>query len=243
MQPYSDDFYGYLQVGSRRSAKEIVPLVIKLVQPRNVIDIGCGTGTWLAVFKEYAIDDIWGVDGDYVNRSLLEIPQERFLSVDLSCAFDIGRTFDLVVSLEVGEHLAAEHANTFVTSLIRLGTIVLFSAAVPYQIGAHHINEQWPEYWVQLFAARGYAVIDCFRSKVWQNMNVDWWYAQNIFLFVQRDYLKIGKTWTNWLRSFVPQLSQKGSSSPRIHASLYREFEKTTSAQLCIIHPRKYLHA
>ena len=55
--------------------------------------------------------------------------------------------FDLVVSLEVAEHLPKECADIFVDSLVRLGPIILFSAAIPQAGGTCHINEQWPEYW------------------------------------------------------------------------------------------------
>src|ERR1039458_216669 len=40
--------------------------------------IGCGDGTWLSVFRKLAVDDILGIDGDYVTRDLLQIPQDRF---------------------------------------------------------------------------------------------------------------------------------------------------------------------
>ena len=81
MQPYTEDFYKDIKDGSRSSAKEIVPLVLELVRPRSVIDIGCGIGTWLSVFVELGINDVYGIDGAHIDRKKLEIPEERFLSV------------------------------------------------------------------------------------------------------------------------------------------------------------------
>jgi hypothetical protein len=61
---------------------------------------------------------------------------------------------------------------------------VLFSAAIPKQGGAGHVNERWPSYWAQLFAARGYRAIDLVRPLVWNDDRVAYFYAQNIVLYL-----------------------------------------------------------
>jgi SAM-dependent methyltransferase len=216
MQPYNEQFYQNIKERSRRSAKEVIPLVLELIQPRSVVDVGCGAGTWLSVFKEFGIDDFLGVDGDWVDKKMLEIPEERFLAFDLTTPLRIDKQFDLVVSLEVAEHLPSECAEMLVESLTRLGPVILFSAAIPFQGGTHHVNEQWPEYWVKFFRERRYFVIDCIRKKIWQNDNVEWFYAQNILMFVRWDYLEN-------------------------HPLLKKEFENTSTCQLSIVHPKKYL--
>src|SRR5881296_3388824 len=161
MMTYSDAFFHARMTASRRSAQEIVPLVLEFVHPERVIDVGCGLGTWLSVFQQCGIHDVWGVDGDYVNRKMLQIPEERFMAVDLTEHVVVKGQFDLVVSLEVAEHLPPECAEAFVASLTGLGPVVLFSAAIPFQRGTHHVNEQWPEYWAARFEKHGYVGIDC----------------------------------------------------------------------------------
>lgn len=59
---YSRNFYQTLNEGVKRSAEIIVPLVLDVVKPQSVIDIGCGTGTWLSVFQKYGVEDILGFD-------------------------------------------------------------------------------------------------------------------------------------------------------------------------------------
>src|SRR5262249_37347034 len=98
MQPASNGYYRALSDGARRSARVVLPLVLEFVRPRSVIDVGCGLGTWLAVFREHGVADVWGVDGDYVDRERLEIPAGRFLAHDLSQPLPLGRSFALVVS-------------------------------------------------------------------------------------------------------------------------------------------------
>ncbi len=190
---YSEDFFKSHEIGALKSAKEIVPLVIELVHPKSVIDIGCGTGVWLSIFKDYGIDDIYGIDGEWVDKSSILIDQDHFLTIDLNNIFDLKRRFDLALCLEVAEHLPRKSASGLVSSLTKLASIILFSAAIPYQGGHNHINEQWPTYWVEHFSRHGFIVLDPFRHKIWDNENVAPWYAQNLLLFAQEDYLKLNK--------------------------------------------------
>jgi SAM-dependent methyltransferase len=214
---YTSDFYVTHKDGSRRSAEVFAPLVIGLVNPSSVVDVGCGVGTWLSVFKTLGVTEILGLDGDYVDQSQLEIDKSVFLAADLTRPFQVDRQFDLVVSLEVAEHLPKQCASRFVESLIRLGPIVLFSAAIPHQGGTRHINEQWPEYWVNHFSDHGYEAIDCIRRRVWNDDRVEWWYAQNTFLFVEGEYL-------------------------RRHPQLENELGASQSpTPLAFVHPTKYL--
>lgn len=162
---YDEKFYRIQQIGSKTSAKEIVPLVVDLIQPKSVIDVGCGVGTWLSVFMDHGIKDVLGIDGTWVDKKMLLIPENCYLSHDLKRPINISRSFDLVLSLEVAEHLPKEYSRLFIKSLVSLGPLVLFSAAIPSQGGKNHLNEQWQEYWVDLFMKENYAVIDAIRRK------------------------------------------------------------------------------
>ncbi|HVW87604.1 MAG TPA: methyltransferase domain-containing protein [Bryobacteraceae bacterium] len=187
--PYDNSFFGSQRNGALRSAAEVVPVIVELLAPRSVVDVGCGTGAWLSVFRTHGIEDVVGVDGGYVNPALLTIPADSFVAADLSKPIHLRRRFDLVMSLEVAEHLDPSAASEFVRSLTSLGDVVLFSAAIPGQCGVHHVNEQWPDYWRALFDRNNYELIDCLRDRIWDNPEIEFWYRQNMLLFVQRDYL------------------------------------------------------
>lgn len=49
---YDAKFYLSQEDGSYRSADIIVPIVLSLHQPKTVIDVGCGLGTWARRFME-----------------------------------------------------------------------------------------------------------------------------------------------------------------------------------------------
>ncbi len=181
---YDQAFFDSLLEGARGSARQVIPMLLEWLQPQSVIDVGCGLGAWLSVFRELGIQDYLGVDGDYVDRSHLQFPVEAFLAKDLTQPLRLDRQFDLAVSLEVAEHLPAESASILIESLTKLSDVVLFSAAVPFQGGTGHLNEQWTGYWVQLFQQYGYVAIDCLRHRLWPNEHVQPWYIQNSLLFV-----------------------------------------------------------
>src|SRR5262249_29915915 len=132
---YDEGYYADQRTGSQRSARLIVPLLLELVQPRSVVDVGCGTGSWLSVFRDHGVEDVLGIDWEYVGANSLEISPDHFYAFDLTQPLRLERRFDLVVSLEVAEHLPPESADAFVESLVSLGPTVLFSAAVPGQGG------------------------------------------------------------------------------------------------------------
>lgn len=187
---YTNDFYQLTRNYSRNSAEVIVPLVLELFSCRKAVDVGCGDGTWLKVFQEHGVEEILGIDGDYVDTNILQIPVNSFVSFDLKKEFNINQKFDIVISLEVAEHLPETSADTFIDSLINLGAVVLFSAAIPNQCGPGHINEQWQEYWAKKFYERGYLAIDYIRKKVWSDSRVAYWYSQNMLLYVEKQYLQ-----------------------------------------------------
>ncbi|MGE0715761.1 MAG: methyltransferase domain-containing protein [Alphaproteobacteria bacterium] len=185
---YDRAFHDEIGIDAASSAKVVVPLVLDLLGPVSaVIDVGCSRGVWLAEYRAAGVGRCIGLDGDYVARDQLLIPPHDFLAADLGQRFVVKAPFDLAMSLEVAEHLPKERAMSFVGDLVALAPIVLFSAAVPGQLGAGHVNETWPDTWVARFRAHGYEVIDALRSTIWTDRRVAWWYRQNLLLFATAD--------------------------------------------------------
>lgn len=199
-----------------RSARTVLPLVLDLVGPSSVVDYGCGGGAWIKACSELGIRDLLGVDGQYVDRRTLVFPSEQFCPHDLRQPFESARRFDLAISLEVAKHIPAIASATFIDSLVRLAPVILFSAAIPYQGGVGHVNEQWPSYWSRLFDRRGYVAIDCVRKHVWNDACVDTWYRQNIVVFASIDHLE---------------------SNPRLR----KEYAASQGLPLDVVHPNRYL--
>lgn len=192
---------------ARMAASVVVPLVMDLVAPRSVIDVGCGDGVWLDAFRARGLD-VLGLDGEWASEHL-KIPPEHFRAVDLAARFQMERNFDLAVSLEVAEHLPPETSEDFVASLVALAPTVLFSAAIPDQKGTHHVNLHWPGYWAGLFARHDFVPVDCIRHRVWRDERVSAPYSQNAMFFVQREHLER-----------LPNLAREAETTPRHPPSL-----------------------
>lgn len=212
---YDETFYDDIRPGAEQSAREIVPFIIDLVRPSSVVDVGCGTGDWLKGFLDAGITDVLGIDGPWAEPR--HLTERTFLRTDLTSDFSVSRAFDLVLSLEVAEHLPPGRAEAFVVSLVRLGQCVLFSAAIPEQGGTEHVNEQWPTYWAELFKHHDYVAVDCVRPYVWTSALVEWWYAQNMILYVAREAL---------------------DDRPALATAAAR----TDIGRLNVVHPRSYLN-
>ena len=170
-----------------QSPEAIVPLVLGLLSPKRIVDLGCGDGAWLAAFAKHGVQDFLGID---VQKKALRIPEDKFLARDLRKPLQLQTKFDLAICLEVAEHLPPGCAEFLVESLVRLAPVILFSAAIPYQQGFGHLNLQWPDYWEKHFQAKGFVAVDALRRKIWQNHDLSWWYRQNMFLLVDRTQLE-----------------------------------------------------
>ncbi len=173
--PYNEPYYRSISDGSRRSAAVVMPMVQDMQRLASVVDFGCGSGEWLSILPSLGVTDYIGVDGDWCRWT-----NPWFRVGDLRKPIDLDRKFDLVISVEVAEHLPESAAETYIETLCRHGDRILFSAGVPCQIGTDHINLQWPTYWSALFRKHGFGCSDVLRIALWENTDVEWWYRQNL---------------------------------------------------------------
>jgi SAM-dependent methyltransferase len=173
---YTPEFFAGRSPTVVASATVVAPLLKTLLAPGSLLDVGCGQGEWLDAF---GLDDMLGVD--------IAAPEgDRYRRHDLAEPLHLNRTFDLVLCLEVGEHLPEAAADTLVDTLTRHGTKVVFSAAVPGQAGKGHINCQPHEYWHGKFAERGFATYDLVRPLMQHDGRVSPWYRNNMFIHERR---------------------------------------------------------
>jgi len=182
---YSHDFYGDQAPGSERSAQVVLPIVFELRPPGSMVDVGCGIGTWAHTAQALGVPRVVGVDGEYAQAAGLLIAAESFVAADLATAGPaLTERFDLAISLEVAEHLPATRADEFVTTLCLLADVVLFSAAIPGQLGTDHITLQPQGEWAERFGSHGYQAFDLVRPRVWHDDRVEAFYRQNAIVYV-----------------------------------------------------------
>jgi len=169
---------------NRESARKILSLVFEYWQPQSVLDVGCGLGTWMSVSRELGVADVRGIEGQWLDPSRLLVDRDLVTTFDLEREFSLHRKFDMAICLEVAEHVSESAGQFLIASLAAHSDVILFSAAIPYQGGHHHVNEQFPDYWKLRFAQHDFRPLDFIRPQIWNDAAVLWWLRQNTMLFV-----------------------------------------------------------
>lgn len=166
--------------GNERSAEHVVPVLVKLLSPKSVLDVGCGGGAWSREFVKHGCSVV-GID-----RWKCGFSHEQFVfkQEDLTHRTEFPKA-DVAICLEVAEHLPEREAEPLVRDLARAADVVVFAAGIPLQGGLGHINEQWQSWWCAKFRKVGYVASDCVRPLIWDNEQVSPWYRQDILVFAK----------------------------------------------------------
>jgi SAM-dependent methyltransferase len=167
------------------TADAVVGILANEFNPDSVTDVGCGTAVYLRHFEARGVA-IQGFEGSQHAIDQAEVDSERIHRHDFRTLLAWDRTYDLVISFEVGEHLPDASAATFAASIARLGDRVAFSAAQPGQGGTDHINEQPSSYWIDHFAACGMTYNDAVTQRLRARLTEEdcvWWLRTNLLVF------------------------------------------------------------
>jgi 2-polyprenyl-3-methyl-5-hydroxy-6-metoxy-1,4-benzoquinol methylase len=118
--------------------------------PKKVLDLGAGDGWWAKAFHGLG-SSAWAVELYEEAREFIP-EQVQFIQHDLREPVDLHSQADLVICLEVAEHLPKQASGILVQTICRhASNHVLFSSAPPGQPGTGHINLQQPKFWRDIF--------------------------------------------------------------------------------------------
>jgi cyclopropane fatty-acyl-phospholipid synthase-like methyltransferase len=187
---YNQQYYqNTVETPAVQSATVICNSIIARFKPKNLIDVGCGTGALMEAFQNNGVK----ASGLEYSDAALAFCRQRNLDVTKfnleTNNFENEEYYDVAVSMEVAEHLPKKIADQYVGLLAKLSNVVVFTAATPGQGGQDHVNEQPPAYWIKKFAGQGF----CHDSnqteawkKEWQSSgSVTKWYYDNLLVFVK----------------------------------------------------------
>lgn len=175
------------------SAKRILPWLLDQLQPRSILDVGCGIGCWLKICNKNGIK-IKGIEHPSLEKVVLREIEPFVDFYDLEVNFPNIEKYDVCLCLEVAEHLPEFHADKLVSFLVSSSDAILFSAAIPNRVSEQtplpfsgfHKNEQWQSYWIYKFRQYEYQPYE-IRHLFWDDDSVAHWYKQSIFLFMKNN--------------------------------------------------------
>jgi SAM-dependent methyltransferase len=154
-------------------------------RPVQVLDVGCGIGAYLMLFKLLGTRSVLGVDGVPADATVLA--GDEYLVRDLSQPLQLGHAFDLVICVEVAEHLATQHSEILLDSVAsHAGRMIVFSAAEPGQPGYGHVNCRPISYWLERWASRGWYpdLVDSLGIRCLATMS---WFRRNLVVLRRGD--------------------------------------------------------
>jgi hypothetical protein len=181
-----------------------------------VVDVGCGVGSWLAVFEGAGVGAVLGIEGEHLDKRYLKVDPDKILTANLSGPVQLPRRFDMALCLEVGGFIRSDRADHLIDTLTSAAPVVVFSAPIPFQDNiAVQPTQRWPDYWAELFARRDFVPLDCLRREIWHLDDIAFWYRQNTVLYVRREHLQHDER----LRRAHEQYP--GPPIPLVHPTLY----------------------
>lgn len=121
-------------------AKRLANWIKQELGPDSVLDIGCGPGVYVYCLRDIDVNALGlDIDDRVKNRAYLRYQSLFDLEDELA---------DLVLCMEVAEHIDQENADRMVEQVAgRVGKHLIWTAAPPGQPGVGHINLQHKEYW------------------------------------------------------------------------------------------------
>lgn len=128
--------------------------IVQIYNPKTVLDAGCALGYLVAALRDRNVEaygiDISSFAIDNVREDIRDYCKQQSITEDLPK--DFPNRFDLVITIEVLEHLFPEDAELAIKKLCSYSDTIIFSSTPDDIEDPTHVNVQRIEYWSRLFA-------------------------------------------------------------------------------------------
>ena len=132
----------------------IADVIARDIAPRRVLDAGCAIGLLVETLRSKGIDatgfDVSSFAIDQVAETLKPFCWKATATDELE------ERYDLIVCVEVLEHMSKPDAEAAIGNFCRHSDDVLFSSSPLDYREATHVNVHPPEYWAELFGRHGF---------------------------------------------------------------------------------------
>lgn len=166
---YDAEYYRHYRTGkgevSYRESEELKDFVKNAANcikehyhPQTVLDAGCAMGLLVEALRDLGVE-AYGVDlSEYAISQVREDIRPYCAAGSLADPLPdcLPRRYDLVVSMEVLEHIPEEEGKKAVANLCAITDQVLFCSSPDDTEEPTHVNLHEPSYWCGLFAEQGF---------------------------------------------------------------------------------------
>ena len=172
--------YQKMDEEERPFAQRLAAWIKQDLAANSAIDLGAGTGVYVEEMRRVGIT-AQGYD--------IANPQPRPDLVRTRTMFGVQDPADVVVCLEVAEHVLSHLAELVISSCwrnVKPGGYCVFSAAQPGQGGVNHINCRYPEYWRNLAREAGFVLVPEQEQSMLASMRAGYhmgWFSLNAQLW------------------------------------------------------------
>jgi hypothetical protein len=128
--------------------------LVRDFHPLSVMDAGCAMGFLVEALRQRGVE-AYGVDVSDYAISKVDKSVAEFCKV-ASLAEPLPERYDLIVCIEVIEHIPAEDAEKVLDNLTAATDRLVLSTSPTDYREATHLNVQSPEVWSELLARRGF---------------------------------------------------------------------------------------
>ena len=128
--------------------------IVKQIKPQKVLDAGCAKGFLVEALRDRGVE-AFGIDLSEYAVSQVRRDIRRYCRV-ASLLDPIPERFDLIVCIEVLEHIPEEMATRVIANLCRSTDDILFSSTPDDFAEVTHVNVRPRSYWSALFAEQGF---------------------------------------------------------------------------------------
>jgi GT2 family glycosyltransferase/cyclopropane fatty-acyl-phospholipid synthase-like methyltransferase len=197
--------------------RQIADHIADDIQPASVLDAGCAWGFLVEMLRDRGVE-AWGMDISEYAISKVHESVKPYCWVG-SVLDPLPQKYDLLVSIEVLEHLPQRESEQALINLCQYSDDILFSSTPMDYKESTHFNVQQPEYWAELFARQGFLRDVDYDASYITQWAVRFRRVKEPLPRIVRDYER--KYWMLWkentdLRSSVAEYEGKLDHSDRV---------------------------
>ena len=132
----------------------VADMIVADISPKTVLDVGCGMGFLVESLRDRGVE----ANGfDVSEYAIAHVRDDmRAYCWQASAADPFPRRYDLIVCIEVLEHLEPEGAVRAIANICSATDDVIFSSTPVDFAEETHVNVQPPEHWALQFARHGF---------------------------------------------------------------------------------------